>query len=554
MPLRWSLVAFLALALVPAAQADPRVPDLGGRDLAVAGTCGPIESADVSFVTVGQPGFYRIDGQPAVLDDAALLAALKQRAQGGPRHTVWVLAAATEPFLGVVKVRLLCQQAGLFRVGIQVQAEQGGVIQGFPLFVPARVEGAAGAAGGKGRRLRVRLDRTEGPEESNPRRLYAAARRAAEAWPPVVADVSLDANLAVQHVITCLDMLYRGGVAGVRLGFREPRVGRRSVAGPNAGALEVPTLLLAEVEERAIPNSEPDQMPGPIAPRKGHWGDEGANQPDALALVLEPLPDAARAPARGPAAPEILPSYAGRREGAPSSAVVAADRAATGWSAALGKALKQALARVWTLPPLFVKRMRDPQALARHVNPTIDLFPGTQKVVPSTLRLDVFLVRGVAIVGKVETAVNLSGSAMSFIWARWVTEQFPTDITLPPVQADPFAAGVPGHVRVWMEASFASVYRQGAAGLLRAPEGEVLAQLPPVAHAGAQRLLASRESDLDLLARWLTATEYDRLLLIPRSGSAAVHADGRVTGILQFGLESEEGELRLTSLSGRQAR
>jgi hypothetical protein len=442
-------------------------------------------------------------------------------------------------------------------VGLQVQAEQGGVVQGFPLFVPARIEGAAGvpgAAGAKGRRLRVRLDRTEGPEESNPRRLYAAARKAAETWPPVVADVSLDANLSVQHVVTCLDMLHRAGVAGVRLGFREPRVGRRVASGPQAGTIQVPTLLLAEVEERVLPNSEPDQMPGPIAPRKGFWSDDGANQPGALALELEPLPDAGRSPAKGTAAPEILPSYAGRREGAPGTVVVAADRAVTGWSTNLGKELKRALARVWTLPPLFVKRMREPQGLARHVNPTIDLFPGTQRVVPSTLRLDVFLVRGVNIVGKVETTVNIAGSAMSFIWARWVTEQFPSDITLPPVQADPFAAGVPGHVRVWMEAAFDSVYRQGAAGLLRAPEGEVLAQLPPVAHPGAQKLLASREGDLALLARWLAATDYDRLLIIPRSGSAAVHADGRVAGILQFGLESEESELRLTSLSGRPAR
>lgn len=551
---RCLLVALLALALVPTVEADPRVPDLGGRDLAVAGTCGPIESANVSFVTVGVSGSYRIDGQPVVLDDAGLLAVLKQRAAAGPRHTVWVLAAASEPFLGVVKVRLLCQQAGLFRVGLQVQAEQGGAVQGFPLFVPARVEGSAGQPSGKGRRLRVRLDRTEGPEESNPRRLYAAARKASDAWAPIVADVSLDANLAVQHVVTCLDMLYRGGVAGVRLGFREPRVGRRAATGPGAGALQVPTLLLAEVEERTLPNSEPDPMPGPIAPRKGFWGDDGANQPGALALELEPLPDAGRSSAKASAAPEILPTYAGRREGAPTSVVVSADRAVTAWSTDLGKAFKLGLERKWTWPETFVKRMREPQALARHVNPTIDMFPGAQRVVPSTLRLDVYLVRGVNIVGKVETAVNVAGSAVSFIWARWVTEQFPTDITLPPVQSDPFAAGVPGHVRVWMEASFSSVYRQGAAGLLRAPQGEILAQLPPVAHPGAQKLLASREGDLDLLARWLTATDYDRLLIIPRSGTAAVHTDGRVAGILKFGLESEEAQLRLTSLAGQVAR
>lgn len=148
----------------------------------------------------------------------------------------------------------------------------------------------------------------------------------------------------------------------------------------------------------------------------------------------------------------------------------------------------------------------------------------------------------------------VAGSALSFIYARWVNEQErPADLALPPAAADPFAAGVPGHVRVWLEAAFATVYRQGATGLVLAPANEVLAQLPTVAHENSAKGLAARGTDFDVLAKWLQVTEYDRLLVLPRGATAAVHAQGRVAGILQYGLESEERELRLSSITGRAA-
>ena len=48
-------------------------------------------------------------------------------------------------------------------------------------------------------------------------------------------------------------------------------------------------------------------------------------------------------------------------------------------------------------------------------------------------------------------------------------------------------------------------------------------------------------------------TEYDRLLVLPRGATAAVYAGNRVTGILSYGVESEDKDLRLLSLTGRAA-
>jgi hypothetical protein len=553
------LFALLCLWASPA-HADGRVPEVAAKDLAVAGTCAPIAGAPLTYVTVGDTGLYRVDGRPEVLDDAGLVAVLTQRAaapaNGVSRHEVWVVASAAHPFLAVARVRLACQQARVFRMGVQVRAEQGGAVMGFPLFLPASANERPPTTGAPtARRLEVRLDRTDGPEESNPRRLFLATQQAVERFGPIVAEVSLDANLPTQHVITCLDMLYRGGAVGVKLGIRAPTVGRRSIEG-GAERTRVPRLLLASVQGRALPLAEPVTALPPIAARKVPWPDEGANQPGALDLVLEDVPQRAGpskdTPAK-PADPEPLSSYAGRHEGAPGTVVVAANRAVGLWAQGLGKSLLEAIDGVATLPKYMVNRMREPQRLTAQVTPLQPMFKGAQRVQPTTMKLDVYLVRDVTIVGKVEVTLHTAGSALSFIFARWVVETFPSDLSLPPVLTDPFAAGVPGHVRVWLEAAFSAVYRQAAGGLPMAPEREVLGYLPAVAQAGAGQALAGRPAEFDVLAKWLTVTPYDRLLILPRQGTAAVIGGNRVMGILQYGLEAEEKELRLTSLTGRAA-
>ena len=501
------LLPLLVLLGAPTAlRAEGVVPDVAENELPVAGTCAPLDTSDVTRVLAGSEGGFRVDGAAQVLDEAGLTLALKQRTAGRSglnRHSVWVTMAASQPFLPLVELRRACMNAGVFRLGVEVKSEDGAPGYGFPLFLPGNPPPReAGAPAPKGRRLALELDRWEGAE-TNPRRLFAAALAAAKrADPvPVVAEVSLDANLSVQHVVTCLDMLYRGGVAGVRVKFRSRTSARisRGYEGPDSanarpGKAEekVPLHLIARIvvstrDKRELGPAEPMVSLPPIAPRKAAWSDEGAEQAGSFTLELEDL-----APAAGgtqePAAEEgPLPSYAGKREGAPTQAVVAADRAVAQWGTQLGRVLGDALNRKWALTEHFVMRLRDVEKLGAMVSPLVEMFPGTTKVVPSTLRLDVYLVKGVTVVGKVETTLHIAGSAMSLVFARWVVEDFPSGLNLPPAVSDPFAAGVPGHVRVWLETTFATVYRQGAAGLPLAPESEVLAQLPTVAHENSRR-------------------------------------------------------------------
>jgi hypothetical protein len=413
------------------------------------------------------------------------------------------------------------------------------------------------------------LDRWEGAG-SHPRRLFLTAKAASEKFPPVVAEVSLDVNLSVQHVVTCLDLLYRGGCAGVYVRFRDPRTGRATrvmesndpKARAGAGDTAVPLHLLASIvrkgEKRDLSHTEPNVEVPPLAPRAAAWDDDGANAPGALTMLLEDLPAGpGAAPTKAGADEEPLPSYAGMREGAPTTVVVAADKAVARWTGTLATVLTQALHRKFdpkTAPQRFVSRLQTPERMGALVEPVAQKFAGAQRVTPSTLGFDVYLVRGITFVGKVKATLHVAGSAVSFIDAAWIPNlDVPEGVTLPPPAADPFAAGVPGHVRVWFEAAFSGVYRQGVAGLPLAPVNEVLAQLPTVAQKGATDRLNLRGPQLELLAKWLAATPYDRLVIMPGTSTAAVHAEGRVAGILNYELESEEHDLRLVSLRGREA-
>ena len=552
------------------ARAAEAVPEVAATDRPVAGTCAPLDAADVTRVLVGPGGSYRVDGQAQVIDDAGLTALLAQRAHVAPggtsRHSVWATMSATQVFKPFYALRTACYKAGIFRLGLEVKSESGATGLGFPLFLPGKPVAPAPDAP-KGRRIELLLDRWE-QSGSHPRRLYAMAQSASKSYAPIVTEVSLDVNLSVQHVVTCLDLLYRGGSAGVTVKFRDPVRARASkVTESNdpknrAGGADtsVPLHLLATVVRESgnvmLPATEPNLEVAPVAPRTEPWGDDGANQPGALALALEDIPEekGAGKPKAEPSK-EPLPSYAGRREGAPTTAVVAADRAVAGWTGLLGRVLTLGLNLKWDPEARgrFVTRLRDVKRMGDTIEPLAKMFPGTQKVTPSTLLFDVYLVRGVNFVGKVEVTLHVAGSAVSIVYAKWVVEQVPADITLAPPATDPFAAGVPGHLRVWLEAAFDTVYRQGAVGFPLAPVNEVLEQLPEVAKKSTSADLAARAANLELLAKWLQVTDYDRLVLVCRGGIASVRAENRVAGILQFALESEEADLRLTGLSGRVA-
>jgi biopolymer transport protein ExbD len=533
------------------ARGEEGVPEVARDDLPAAGTCAPIEGGNATFVTVGESGRYRLDGAADTVDQAALVAALGARA-GVPldgrtpsRHSVWIAAPAKSAWTGVINVIMACRQAQIFRVGLQVRSEAGEGLMGFPLFLPLPPPAdPAALPKGKARRMDVRVQ--TGPDApSDPRRAYAAAEKASHLFGPVVAEVTIAANVEVQYAVTVLDMLWRGGSAAVKLKF--------GVLVPN---LRGPRNGRVLVESRSLPaESEPIAVP-PIRARKAPWPDEGAAQPGVLALELEDFPTGgAKKEPDGPADEPPLPNYAAERAGVPATALRASETRVLEWSAGLGRDLTAQLKDGKGAEKRFAVRFRPAEKLAALVTPMRETFPGAPKVVPSTVRLDVYLFRGAAAVGKADVTVHLAGSALSLVFARWVgAEELPKDLVLPPFAVDPFAAGVPGHLRVWLEGTLASGRAHGVAGIPLTPPSEVLSQLPRVAHAGVAPALAARAADVDLLARWLAATPCDRLLLIVRDATASVQLPTGVVGILRYGLEPEEKDLRLNSLSPRAAR
>ncbi|MFV1959375.1 MAG: hypothetical protein ACC662_08175, partial [Planctomycetota bacterium] len=65
--------------------------------LPVAGTCAPIPRGEVTWVIVGEPGWYRVDDDPRDLDGKGLadLLAVRARAavEAGVEHDVWIVCA-----------------------------------------------------------------------------------------------------------------------------------------------------------------------------------------------------------------------------------------------------------------------------------------------------------------------------------------------------------------------------------------------------------------------------------------------------------------------------
>jgi hypothetical protein len=165
-----------------------------------------------------------------------------------------------------------------------------------------------------------------------------------------------------------------------------------------------------------------------------------------------------------------------------------------------------------------------------------------------------YLFQGEKIVGKVDTTLHTSGDVLDVIFANWVVEDFPGDLTLPPAETEPYAAGVPGQLRVWLEGLLAAARARGAGALPLASEADVLAELPPVAHAGVRAAMERRMPAFEALVGWLRATPYDRVYLAAVDGQAGVHAlDGSVVGVLRYGLEGEAGSLSLSSLTAKVA-
>jgi hypothetical protein len=547
---RAALLLVLAPVLFTAARgarAEDPVPDVPAQRLPVAGTCAPIDEADATFVIAGETDHFRVRGRPGTLDEAGLARVLAERTpsgQGPPaggRHAVWILAAADLPGRPAWKAVLVARNAGIGRVGLVVRSEAGGGgLLGFPLFVPPPAPQPA--TPGRARRMVVAVE-ANAKVPSDARHLFTAARRATEKFGATVADVTVHGAVRLGETVRCVDMLYRGGCVAVKVSFR-------GLLGRWKGDPDLRVLLQGR-ELAGVSEAVTVDVP-PAMPRKAPWGDDGAAQPGAFLLALEDLPGEAS----GEHAPrvDVLESYAGAPGGVPPEMTRAADAEILAWSRGLATDLGEATKGRPVSPGRVIQRFSvDPGNLARLLAPARETFPNAERVQAATLHVAAYLFRGAEAVGKVDVTFHLGLLTPSVIFASWVSEEYPKNLFLAPRLVDPFAAGVPGHLRVRLEGLLADARRGGAAALPLAPEAEVLRLLPAVAHAGVRQQLAARGAQIDALQRWLQATPYDRLVLLAPDATVAVGAEGRITGILRAVLEAEARELKISSLTARAA-
>jgi hypothetical protein len=490
-------------------------------------------------VTVGKPGWYRVDGDPRELDPDGLAGVLQTgadeiRGRGGVPE-VWMRAAREEAWEQVSNAVLTCQGVGIWRVGLLVSAESGDGLMGFPLFLPHRAS-VEGEGTGTARRLEVDV-KAQPRRPSHGSRLFAATQVAVERFGPIVADVRIGPEVGIGHAVRVLDLLWRGGVAAIRIKYG--MMGR-----PVTGEPEI------HVEGRLLPETALEAEPPAVRPRAEPWGDDGAAQPGALGWALEDLPS-------GPAGTgeEVapLPSYAGAGGEVPVEAIAEAQDALATWSKDLSASLTNLLTTSQFKEDHLVERKRSASEADRILAPARRAFPTATEARVTTLRIHVFLFRESQPVGKADVTLDLSGERPGLVFGAWVAEAFPERITLPPMETDPFASGVPGHLRVWIEALFAALKVRDEGSLPFATEAEVLRFLPAVAHPGVRAALAGRPDAVKTLAEWLRARPYDRLYLLPSEGNAAVAVDRAVGGVLRFGLESEDGQLRLNNLTPKVA-
>ncbi|MFV1959376.1 MAG: hypothetical protein ACC662_08180, partial [Planctomycetota bacterium] len=433
---------------------------------------------------------------------------------------------------------------GLSRVGPQVRAEGGGGLMGFPLFLPRAptVEGATGGIA-QARRLDVRIEATDQKPSYAPR-LYAAARKAVDRFGPIVAEVSISAKTHVQDAVTVVDYLYRAGCAAVKLKYRMVVKHR-----------EGPSIPQIWIQERLLPETPlPVQIPS-ARPRKAPWAGDGAAQPGAFDFLLEDIAEPGAAPREGEAVRRPLPNYAATGQEVPAAARALAAQEVKAWANTLGAWLREVLApgRVSFPAGLLVKRRQQSLGVKDFFAEARGAFPKPDRVVPATLRVQGYAFQGGDAVGKVDVTLDLTGPGLDVVYASWVVEKFPRDLVLPPAEADPYAAGKPGSLRVWIEGLLAAARARGPAVVPLASEARVLAQLPRVAHAGVRAGLARRPQTLEYLAGWLRATPYDRLLIAAVDGQASVWQGGRIVGVLRYAIAGEAGRLALSALHAKVA-
>jgi len=549
------LIAAAPFCAAPAA-ADERVPMIGSQDLPELGTLAPIERQDVTHVRVGKRDdirWFAVTGVNGIVDYKGLVAVLKQRA--GTRrpstHGVWLTASAGHAWAHVLVLVKACFEAGIYRVGVRARSETTGRALGFPLFLPA---GPSGIPGVKAGRLTLRLDALH-PKEvkgaSDIGHVYAAARRAVErrgefGVDKVLGKIWISPNAPLQYALSTIDLLYRGGCAGVQV--------QMSMKASWRGLDVVPVV---EIQGGVAARTPQALKPPRIQPRATPWGIHGANEAGWVDFQVTDLPAIDTSGKKGTKRSPPRPNYAASRAGVPPAIARSVDEIIRTWGHDFGLDLNEMVRQPAGLSPAVQKRfsvaLRRKEVLPQIVRPARKAFPDATGVFPSTLQLHAYLFHQGKIQGKADVTIALTGSQVEVVFGTWEPLDSSAAVTLVPFGVDPFAAGDASAFRVWFESQFHKHRAPGAAWPL-APEAEVLRFLPAVAHPGTQRALAGRAAGLAALDRALQSTPYDRVALLPQMGTAAVTgANRRVIGTLTLRFEPQEGELRINGLTARRA-
>ncbi len=535
----------VTFGLRPAA-ADDRVPFIGNDSLPVAGTGAPMARQNVSHVLVGELGYYRVaDMRDRVITRSQLRDLLKARA-GTARpssHEVWITASKDSIWAQVRVVRHLCQEVGIYRVGLRVRHDHDPQILGFPLFLPA---GKQSARPGRASRLPLVLEAKKLEPSSEPRILYQVVKTATEKYKQgVVAEVRIHNNLSIQTVLTAVDMLYRGGCIGVSIkSLRNvpttavaPHVGVRIVRHPRARDAILPAKPLKELQ---VPR---------VAPRTAPWPIDGANQPGALTMELEELP------VRGEDKPRVvedvsepLPFYL-RKGGVPVAELALADRRVRSWSAYLGQELLAGIQRNARIAQQVVVRKRELEKLSPLMTPVERVFRDAESVRVSSLKVDVLLSRDGKPMGLLEVDLLVGRSRVTIISMRSLPGDIPDGVILPPEAVDPYAAATPGRLRIWMEGNMSLIRARGQAAAPIAPEADVLAGCPAARQEAVRRELATRAGEIQRAVQALRGITFDRAFVTVRSARASVTVGGKIVGQIELGLEAEEGELRINKMT-----
>lgn len=563
-PLLLPAALLLSALAAPPAAADERVPTIRNAELPVAGTCAPIRSDDVTHVMAGERTtvkWFRVAGLNEPLEYEALIELLKQRAgtQQPSTHAVWITASARHAWVHVIRIRQACLLAGIYRIGVRVRSEATGKVLGFPLFLPPKV---TGTPTGKAGLLRIRIntvgqkkaDVVPGVEKkvrapSDVGYVYAAARRAVERRPrfavdEIVSSLWIATNAPLQYAVSAIDLLYRGGCAGVKL--------RNGARVPPLKYEAIPKL---EIQGGMVSRHPQTLKAPPIEPRTQPWPIVGAGKPGWVDLQVVDLPPAAgaAAPVKKRAAPAVRPNYAAQATGVPPAVMRSVDEGALAWTRQLGADLLAGVKGTKPLKERFVIALRRDEVLPGILATVRRQFPDATRIVPATLQFHAFLFGEGKLRGRADATLAMVGGRLQVVYGHWRPLDPNASITLAPFAVDPFAAGDPAAWRIWFEGVFHDVKQRGRSALPLASAETVTPYFPAVARPSVSNRIAGRGPALEQLAREIARTPYDRVVLTPHKGTAAVYAGNRVVGVLYFGLSAEEHELRLDELTPRRA-